>query len=276
MKGPVACLLHALTMIDRAGLQLEGEVAISVAADEETGGSLGTGYLARQGFFDGIDAGICGEPSSLNAVVAARGRLWLELTLIGAGAHASRPELGVNAVYAASRALQKLGALELRSTHPLLGHATLTPTLIEGGSSPNSVPDRCTITIDRRLLPSDDATQVTAEIRALLEQVRDEEGVDYEIVQRALFEPTEIDVDDEIVVTVQDATEFAIGRRAEPTGMAGSTDARFLIAAGVPTVIFGPGDASEAHVVDESIAVEDLRRGALAYAAVICRYLGVK
>jgi acetylornithine deacetylase/succinyl-diaminopimelate desuccinylase family protein len=276
MKGPVACLLHALTMIERAGLQLEGEVAISVAADEETGGSLGSGYLAEQGVFDGIDAGICGEPSSLNAVVAARGRLWLELTLIGKGAHASQPELGANAVLAAAHVLQLLNEVELGSPHPLLGGATLTPTMIEGGSSPNSVPDRCTITIDRRLLPSDDAALVTAEIRAVLERVRIQHGVDYEIVQRALFVPTEIDPESEIVVTVQDATELAIGRRAQTTGMAGSTDARFLIGAGVPTVIFGPGDASAAHVIDESIAIEDLRLGALAYAAVICRFLGVQ
>jgi succinyl-diaminopimelate desuccinylase len=276
MKGPVASLLHALTMIDRAGLTLEGEVAVSIAADEETGGSLGTGYLAQQGVFDGIDAGICGEPSSLNAVVAARGRLWLELTLIGKGAHASQPELGTNAVSAAARVLQMLSALELGSAHPLLGRATLTPTMIEGGSSPNSVPDRCTITIDRRLLPSDDAAQVTAEIRAVLEQVKAQDGIEYQVVQHALFEPTEIDPMSEIVLTVQDATELALGRRAETPGMSGSTDARFLIGAGVPTVIFGPGDASEAHVIDESIAVDDLGRGALAYAAVICRFLGVR
>jgi acetylornithine deacetylase/succinyl-diaminopimelate desuccinylase family protein len=276
MKGPVACLLHALTMIERAGLQLEGEVAVSVAADEETGGSLGSGYLAQQGVFDGIDAGICGEPSSLNAVVAARGRLWLELTLIGKGAHASQPELGTNAVLAAAEVLQGLSAIELGSTHPLLGSATLTPTMIEGGSSPNSVPDRCTITIDRRLLPSDDAVLVTAEIRAVLEQAKMRHGIEYELLQRALFEPTEIDPESEIVVTVQDVTEIALGRRAETTGMAGSTDARFLIGAGVPTVIFGPGDASEAHVIDESIALDELRRGALAYAAVICRFLGVR
>ena len=101
MKGPLACVLHALAMIERAGLTLEGEVALSIAADEETGGALGTGYLARDGLLSGADAGICGEPSSLNAVVAARGRLWLELTLVGTSAHASQPELGVNAVAAA-------------------------------------------------------------------------------------------------------------------------------------------------------------------------------
>jgi acetylornithine deacetylase/succinyl-diaminopimelate desuccinylase-like protein len=56
--------------------------------------------------------------------------------------------------------------------------------------------------------------------------------------------------------------------------MPGSTDARFLVAAGIPTVIFGPGDVREAHTVDESIAIDDLADGALAYAATIAGFLG--
>jgi acetylornithine deacetylase/succinyl-diaminopimelate desuccinylase-like protein len=249
---------------------------VSVAADEETGGALGTGYLARQGFLAGADAAICGEPSSLNAVVAARGRLWLELTLIGTSAHASQPELGVNAVAAGGALLQALRDAELPSGHPLLGDATLTPTMIAGGSSPNSVPDRCTVTIDRRLLPGEDPGGVKDEIRAVLGRIGASEGVEYELVERALFVPTEISPESEIVAAVQDVTELAIGRRAEIAGMAGSTDARFLIGEGIPTVIFGPGDASEAHTIDESIAVDDLLRGTIAYAAIFCHFLGVR
>ncbi len=275
MKGPVACVLHALAMIERAGLTLQGEVALSIAADEETGGTLGTGYLAREGLLDGADAAICGEPSSLNAVVAARGRLWLELTLVGTSAHASQPELGVNAVTAAGQLLETLKQVELPAGHRLVGDATLTPTMIAGGSSPNSVPDRCTVTIDRRLLPGEDPEEVKGEIRAVLNSVAADERVEYELVERALFVPTEIPAGTEIVGVVQDATEAALERRAEVKGMGGSTDARFLIGKGIPTVIFGPGDASEAHTIDESISIDDLRRGALAYAATFCQFLAV-
>jgi len=179
-------------------------------------------------------------------------------------------------VLAAGGLFESLKSIELASEHPLLGHATLTPTMIEGGSSPNSVPDRCTLTIDRRLLPAEDPEQVKVQIRAHLERLRAQEGIEYELVERALFEPSEIDPVSEIVVAVQEATELAIDRRAKITGMGGSTDARFLIGAGIPTVIFGPGNASEAHTIDESIAVDDLRRGAIAYAAIICRFLGVR
>lgn len=232
--------------------------------------------MADQGLLAGADSGICGEPSSFNAVVAARGRLWLELTLFGTSAHASQPELGVNAVSAAGSLLEALQDVQLAAARPLLGDATLTPTVIEGGSSPNSVPDRCTLTIDRRLLPGEEPEQAKEHIRAVLEHVKGEHGTDYEIVERALFVPTEIAPESEIVLATQDATELSIGRRAEITGMGGSTDARFLIGAGVPTVIFGPGHASEAHTINESIAVDDLLRGVIAYAAIFCRFLGVR
>jgi acetylornithine deacetylase/succinyl-diaminopimelate desuccinylase-like protein len=196
--------------------------------------------------------------------------------VIGTGAHASQPELGVNAVSAAGHLLEALTRVELATAHPLLGNATLTPTVIEGGSSPNSVPDRCTLTIDRRLLPGEDPRRAIEDIRTALETVKRDTKVEYELTERALFVPTEIDPATEIVVAVQDATELAIQQRAQIEGMAGSTDARFLIGEGIPTVIFGPGHAREAHTIDESIAIEDLRLGTIAYAAVICRFLGVR
>jgi acetylornithine deacetylase/succinyl-diaminopimelate desuccinylase family protein len=276
MKGSVACVIHALQAIERAGIQLEGEVALSIVADEETGGEQGTAYLAREGFYDGADAGICGEPSSFDAVVAARGRLWLEVDLTGTSAHASQPERGVNAVLATAALIERLRRLKLKEGHPLVGAATLTPTMVAGGSSPNSVPDRCTVTFDRRLLPGEDPGEACAALRDVLDGVKVDEGVDYELRQRALFDPTEIDAETQIVLAVQDAGEHVFGVRPAITGMSGSTDARFLIAAGVPTVIFGPGDASDAHTIDESIAVDDLRRGALTYAAAMCQFLGAR
>jgi acetylornithine deacetylase/succinyl-diaminopimelate desuccinylase family protein len=276
MKASVACAIHALQAIERAGLQLEGEVAISVVADEETGGEHGTAYLAREGFYAGAHAGICGEPTSFDAVVAARGRLWLEIELIGTSAHASQPERGVNAVLATASLIERTRQLRLRDGHPLAGRATLTPTVVAGGTSPNSVPDRCTVTFDRRLLPGEDVEDARKVLLDVLDGVKAAEGIDYTIRERAFFEPTEIDAGAQIVLAVQEAGEITTGARPRIAGMAGSTDARFLIAEGVPTVIFGPGDANEAHTIDESIAITDLHRGALTLAAVMCNYLGAR
>ena len=57
-------------------------------------------------------------------------------------------------------------------THPLTGPPTLNVSLIEDGSGINVVPARCTIAIDRRLIPGEDAADALAEIDAALAPLR--------------------------------------------------------------------------------------------------------
>ena len=71
MKGPIACALQAVRMLDRAGVEPRGEVAFSLVADEEAGGRLGAGHLLRQGLLPEADAGICGEPTNLEVMTGA-------------------------------------------------------------------------------------------------------------------------------------------------------------------------------------------------------------
>jgi succinyl-diaminopimelate desuccinylase len=274
MKGPVASFCQALAILRRTEAPIGGEVLVTIAADEETGGEHGTGHLAELGVLDGAEAGICGEPTSLDTLVAARGRLWLELITHGTSAHASRPDLGRNAVTAMLRVAEALEAIALPSDpHPLVGAATLTPTMIAGGESANSVPDRCALTIDRRFLPGDTVQDVRAQIAEAVERVRRAYDIEIETVEHACFDASEIAPDSEIVEVARRATESVLGRRPAVGGMPGSTDARFLVAAGIPTVIFGPGDVREAHTIDESIAIDELAEGALAYASTIERFL---
>jgi succinyl-diaminopimelate desuccinylase len=275
MKGPIAALCQALAMLRQADVPVAGEVLITIAADEETGGRDGSGHLAERGLLGPADAGICGEPSSLDTLVAARGRLWVEIVAKGTSAHASQPQAGRNAVAAILRVAEQLEAIELPGRpHPLVGAATLTPTMIVGGDSPNSVPDRCVLTIDRRFLPGEPVADVRRQIADAVGRAARASDVEIDVIERACFDASEIEADSDIVAVAGDATEAAIGRRPAIGGMPGSTDARFLIAAGIPTVIFGPGDVREAHTVDESIAIDEMADGALAYAATIARFLG--
>ena len=275
MKGPIAAFVHALALLRRARTPIAGELEISFAADEETGGRYGTGYLAEQGLLRPADAGICSEPSSLDALVAARGRLWVEIAATGVGAHASQPDLGRNAVRAILKVAEQLEAIELPAdAHPLVGAATLTPTMIAGGESPNSVPASAVLTIDRRFLPDEPVADVRAQIDAAVRRVARSEDLEIRVIERACFEASEIAADSEIAKVAQDATQAAVGRRPAIGGMPGSTDARFFVAAGTPMLIFGPGDVGEAHTTDESIAIGDLADGALAYAATIAGFLG--
>ena len=275
MKGSIAAVLQALTTIARAGLEPRGEVAFSIVADEECGGQQGAGYLREHHLLPPADAGICGEPTGLNVLTAARGRLWVDITTYGTSVHASQPERGVNAIVdmlKVAQALEMLGP----STGPAGTHAlTATPTVIRGGDSPNSVPDQCTLTIDRRFLASEGAAAARQAILSSVERVGKEDGIRVEVIEHACLDASEIDPDEEIVGTALEAVAKVTGTRPSIGEMYGATDARFLIGAGIPTIIFGPGHLSDAHTIDESISLEALTAGALVYAAVICRFLGI-
>jgi succinyl-diaminopimelate desuccinylase len=274
MKGAVAAVIEALALLKRAGFQPNGELALSVVADEETGGAFGTGYLADRGLLGRADAAICGEPTGLNVAVAARGRLGIEIVVQGRSAHASQPELGDNAVQRMQRVLAALDEVKLPAqTHPLLGHATLTPTVIRGGESANSVPRHCAVTLDRRLLPGEDIDAARQSIAAALDTLSAEDRARVHCLERRCAEPSEIDPKDGFVDLTRRAAQAELGRRPQITGMLGSTDARFFAAAGIPTIIFGPGELSSAHTTNESISIGDLVDGASAYAAVIRSFL---
>jgi len=125
MKGPLACMLVATSMLKRMNLTLPGPVLMTVAVMEETGG-LGTQHLLT--YLKPAAVAICGEPSHNVLRRGHRGRLELTVTFKGRSAHASVPHLAVNPHYEAARFLTSLPGLVL-GMDETLGPATVTPTL---------------------------------------------------------------------------------------------------------------------------------------------------
>jgi succinyl-diaminopimelate desuccinylase len=250
-------------MLDRAGVEPRGEVVFSLVADEEAGGRYGAGHLLDQGLLPHADAGICGEPTSFEVMTGARGRLWLEVGTFGKSAHASQPERGENAIAAMLQVAQAIAEVDTAAS----------PTLVSGGDGPNTVPDRCSLTLDRRFSADEGADVVRSSILGAVDGLCADSGLRVEVVEHACLDAVEISPDAEIVEVARGATELITGRRPGVGRMRAATDARFLIAAGIPTVVFGPGDLEEAHTVDESIAIAELIEGALVYAATTFRFL---
>jgi acetylornithine deacetylase len=60
------------------------------------------------------------------------------------------------------------------------------------------------------------------------------------------------------------------GIRGKVTGAPYGTDAAAIAAAGVPTVVWGPGSIDQAHTCDEYIEVDELQRGAELFYDVAC------
>jgi acetylornithine deacetylase len=54
------------------------------------------------------------------------------------------------------------------------------------------------------------------------------------------------------------------------------SDAGWLARAGIPTLIYGPGELEEAHMTNESIAIDDLVDAARIYARLIADWCGLE
>src|SRR5439155_16017451 len=92
----------------------------------------------------------------------------------GRSCHSSSPEQGANAIYRMGRLLvaieQYAERLRASRTDPLLGPPTLSVGRIDGGTSVNTVPDRCRIEVDRRVIPGEDPLAAPGQLTAFLEQ----------------------------------------------------------------------------------------------------------
>jgi acetylornithine deacetylase len=270
MKAGVAAALIACR--EAATLDLAGDVVVAAVADEEHA-SLGIREVLRS---VGADLAIVTEPTELELVVAHKGFAWLQVDVAGRAAHGSRPHLGLDAIVKAGPVLTALGELDARlteHTHPLLGPASVHASAIAGGGEPSSYPASCVLTLERRTLPGETAAGVERELAALLDACR---AADPELAatQRTLMvrEPWEVAPDAELVRVVREAAGEVLGGPPAIGGASYWADTAFIAAAGVPTVMLGPGGEG-AHAAVEWVSVADtelVARALVAAAARLC------
>jgi acetylornithine deacetylase len=213
------------------------------------------------------DVAIVAEPTSLDIVVAHRGARRWKIKTTGRACHSSRPNEGINAIYRMAKVVGLLEEFasrlpELRPAHPLCGPATLSVGRIEGGISVNVVPDECMIEIDRRLIPGEEASTVFKEIEDLLRS-----QLDFELVHEAPFcqsPPLGDDRNRDLAAELMKSIEKVVGPR-QIVGVAYGTHAARFARAGIPSVVFGPGDIAQAHTKDEWIEIAQLEQAAEIY-----------
>ena len=256
-KGSVAVMLSAVLELARSGARpVSTEIAFVALVDEEAS-QAGSRFLARSRFKASL--AIVGEPTGLQVVTAHKGDLWLQLETKGKAAHGSKPLLGHNAIHEMARAVDLLetryARLLRRRKHRVLGHPTINVGTIAGGRQPNIVPDRCTIHIDRRTIPGERDSAVKREILAFLS----EHGLSATMVDTKGASPAPPMETDLRLPLVQQLLKMA--GQENPAGVDYFTDAGVLASAGIPSVVFGPGDIAQAHTSDEWVAVRQVEEG---------------
>jgi acetylornithine deacetylase/succinyl-diaminopimelate desuccinylase-like protein len=252
-KGSVAAMLFALCeQARKRGAASETEILFAGLVDEEFA-QLGSRMLAKTKFR--ADLAIVGEPTRLRVVTAHKGNLWLRFRVKGKSAHGATPELGVNAIHQMSRIVEvletKYAAILRKRSHALLGQGTVNVGVINGGRQPNIVPDNCEIIVDRRTLPGETEAGIIRELRACLET----KSLSAEVDSIKVGPCPALETNPALPLVSQ---FMRVARQSEPEGAVYFCDAAVLASAGIPSIVFGPGDIAQAHTTDEWISVASL------------------
>jgi len=260
MKGGIAAMCVAAARAAQRGT-LHRELVIAAVCDEEFA-SIGTSALLA----DGLRAtgAIITEPTRLAVVPAHKGFAWLTVTVHGRAAHGSRYDVGIDANRMAARLLAAIDRYETdllsTRTHALLGRASIHAPLVDGGSGWSTYADRCTVKLERRTIPGEQAAQVLSEVQALVDALHADDARFSATVELSGSQPPlETAVTHPLVASLVSACQ-AHGLPGDVEGLFCWTDAALFANAGIPAVCFGPGDIARAHSATEWVEVEQLEQ----------------
>ncbi len=268
-KSDFASFTFAVRALEAVAHPTHGSVELHFTYDEEFGGLLGPGWLLRQGLTKPdllIAAGF-----SYEVVTAHNGCLQMEVTVHGKMAHAAIPASGVDALQGAVKILNALYAQntlyqQVTSAVPGISHPYLNIGRIEGGTNTNVVPGKVSFKLDRRMIPEENAAEVEADIRRIIQEAAAQSpGIQVEIKRLLLANSMRpLPGNQPLVSTIQKHGEAVFGEPIPAMGTPLYTDVRLYAEAGIPGVIYGAGPRTvlESHAKrnDERVVLEDLRR----------------
>jgi succinyl-diaminopimelate desuccinylase len=242
---------------------LDGSLVFHAAMGEETG-DPGTRTLLEEGY-DG-DYAVVLEPTDFRVGTSAKGVVTYRIGVEGSASHASRPDQGTNAIDATRKALAALDDYDDRLREredPLVGRGYATVTEFEAGTDSNMavVPDRAEFLLDRRILPDERFEEVEAEIEGVLAEVEREVGVEIDLTLVQHYASAGIPADHPLATRFRELSSELADASEEPWGLEAATDAREFVEAGIPAVIWGPGELAQAHTADECIDLDDAALG---------------
>jgi acetylornithine deacetylase/succinyl-diaminopimelate desuccinylase family protein len=244
-KGSLAAMLWALRESRDLLAGLSHEIWFAGLMGEEAG-LHGSQHLAARETFDFV---IVGEPTSLQIVNATKGSTWLSLRAPGKAVHASKPQLGDNALYKMADVLRcirdEIAPSFAALSDPVLGSPTISAGTIRGGTKSNIVPDFCEASVDIRTIPGQDLAPVLERLRAVCP--------DLEIATWQAA-PMTTAPGHPVIAALE---RCGAGCVSAPW----FCDAANFAERGIPAVALGPGSIDQAHTKDEFLAVADLEAG---------------
>jgi acetylornithine deacetylase/succinyl-diaminopimelate desuccinylase family protein len=266
VKGGMAAMLMAFARLCHERPPGSASVILALTVDEEFT-HLGSSRLAEIKL--DVDLAIVAEPTCLDLVTTHKGAIRWKIRSNGVACHSSTPQLGDNAIYRMADVLMALRehAAELAGSRPdpMLGPPSLSVGRIEGGQSVNVVPDWCEIEVDRRVIPGEEPDETICRVadflRTRLGSIDRLEFLPAWVKMPALqpnMRPEDLEIMSRVIAR-------RTGNVPKTIGVPYGTDAGPLGQAGIPCVVFGPGDITQAHTKDEWIDLDQVGLAAELY-----------
>jgi len=257
-KASVAAMLLAARDLAQAGGPARGRLLVILGYEEETKHTTMGTAVERAGR---IDAAVVGEPTNLEPAIAQRGLMMVDLVGRGvqrhAGYAADTPDF-TNAIVELGRNLARLPELFRERVHPVLGVATATPTMVEGGISRNVTPPVARAVLDVRSTPSWTHAELADELRRAL---------DVEVVVTSdRLVPCETPAGSRLL-----ARALACRPGSRPFGSPTCSDWVFL--RDRDAIKCGPGTSRRSHTPDEYVDLPEVTEARLFYRQLAQAYL---
>lgn len=283
MKGGLAAMIYAAGVLRECGVELNGRVGLVFVPDEETGGAGGSQWLSEMGLLGKNGIGML-TPEPTGGVIwsGSRGALSLRVTVKGKAAHVARHQEGVNAfermLTVADRLMELRDEVETRETGYRIEPKTAQRSILmlggecRSGAAFNTVPARCSFTVDRRLNPEEDLETEKRRLFSLIEGLRREgNDLDVEILQEG--ESSGVSETDPLAEVLAAVVAEVAGGPARFELCPGLLETRFYTRQGVSALGYGPGLLTVSHGPDEYVEIEKLRECAAIYALTALRFL---
>ncbi|MGG3890872.1 acetylornithine deacetylase [Metabacillus fastidiosus] len=283
MKGGLAGALFAIKLLREAGVELPGDLIFQSVIGEEVG-EAGTLECCKRGYtadfavvVDTSDLHIQGQGGVITGWVIVKSNETHHDAMRREMIHAGGKLFAASAIEKMMNIISGLQQLErhwaITKSYPgfKAGTNTINPAVIEGGRHAAFIADECRLWITVHYYPNESHEQIAKEIEEHLLKVADADpwlrenpptfkwGGTSMIEDRGeIFPSLEIDPDHQGVKTLADVHEKIAKGNAIIDVSPTVTDGGWLGEAGIPTVIYGPGNLQNAHAVNEQVSIEQL------------------
>ncbi len=282
MKAGIACFFSAVKVLSNHKDKWCGDIVLSLAGDEEAMGPRGTKYLLENIPQATGDAMICadvGAPNSLR--FGQKGLLWIVLEATGKAAHGAHLHKGENAIMKLVDVMHRIEkgieAIEVKAPdfmkkiilesadvseigagpgeRDILQKTTINFGTIEGGQSPNLVPDYAKTQADIRI----PAGVTIAEIKDVIMKIVSEyKGVTFDVTRE--YEANWSDPNDKIFAVVKKNSEEILKEKVVVTFRVGASDARlYRLIAKIPSINCGLTPYGLGGP-DEHVSIEEMKK----------------